>query len=150
MQGNCSDPHATRALQLLPPEPAHAPFLPLRPFQCLLLVPHVDTVLLQTRDSLWSDNLYLRLHPDAGSQSLPLLTSKSMPTFIRVRTSRTDPHLPTDYATVSDETDRPELHATALTIQGHNQLSWRAVHAVGSTTNPAVFLHGTYVIYFCI
>lgn len=56
MQGNCSDPDAAAALSLSPAEAAT--LLPLKPRQCLILVPES---LHAINHDLWVDNLYLKI-----------------------------------------------------------------------------------------
>eukprot|EP00892_Ulva_mutabilis_P004148 jgi/Ulvmu1/2104/UM125_0008.1 len=61
IRGNCSDPDATTALGLSPAEAAG--MLPLKPFQCAVLV-H-DTFLMMNRGRLLIDNVYLLLRRTA-------------------------------------------------------------------------------------
>lgn len=57
LQGNCSDPDAPTALSLSPAEATA--LLPLKPRQCLLLLP--DTFLVSNGGPFWTDNLYLKI-----------------------------------------------------------------------------------------
>lgn len=57
LQANCTEPDAATALRLS--EADAAGLLPLKPFQCLLLVGH--TWLMVNSGTMWLDNLYLRL-----------------------------------------------------------------------------------------
>lgn len=57
MQGNCSDPAAVAALNLTTDEANF--LLPLKPRQCLLLLP--NNFIVSNGGSFWLDNLYLRL-----------------------------------------------------------------------------------------
>lgn len=64
MQGNCSDPDAMTALGLASTAEASrlaaaGGLLPLKPRQCLLLLP--DTFAFTNGGRFWLDNLYLRL-----------------------------------------------------------------------------------------
>lgn len=67
MQGNCSDPDATTTLGLRLAAAASLLRLPLKPRQCLLLLP--DTFLFTSGGHFWLDNLYLRL--DRGRHGTP-------------------------------------------------------------------------------
>eukprot|EP00892_Ulva_mutabilis_P006551 jgi/Ulvmu1/4268/UM194_0008.1 len=64
MRGNCSDPDAATALALAAEEAAA--LLPLKPRQCLVIVP--DNMLVINGGDFWLDNVYLRL---ARTQFLP-------------------------------------------------------------------------------
>eukprot|EP00892_Ulva_mutabilis_P004444 jgi/Ulvmu1/2371/UM130_0002.1 len=57
MRGNCSDPDAATALGLSQQEAAA--MLPLKPRQCVIIVP--DTFLVSSGGSHWVDNLFLKL-----------------------------------------------------------------------------------------
>eukprot|EP00892_Ulva_mutabilis_P004168 jgi/Ulvmu1/2122/UM127_0007.1 len=54
MRGNCSSPDAAAALSISPEG-----LLPLKPRQCMLLLP--DTMLTVTQGAVWVDNVYLKL-----------------------------------------------------------------------------------------
>eukprot|EP00892_Ulva_mutabilis_P004443 jgi/Ulvmu1/2370/UM130_0001.1 len=58
MRGNCSDPDAAAALGLSQAEAAA--MVPLKPRQCVIIVP--DRFLVSNGDSYLVDNLYLKLH----------------------------------------------------------------------------------------
>ena len=57
VQGNCSDPDAASALGLSAEN--KVALLPLKPRQCIILVP--DTMLMFNPGRFWLDNLYLKL-----------------------------------------------------------------------------------------
>lgn len=71
LQGNCSDPDAAAALAL--DGDLATTLLPLKPRQCLLLVP--DTFIMSNRGRAWIDNLYLRLQRRLVSQEFAFVSA---------------------------------------------------------------------------
>lgn len=98
VQGNCSDPGAVAALNLTSDE-AHL-LLPLKPRQCLLLLPH--SFLISYGGNFWLDNLYLRL---ATPRSV------AAPYFISAGPPRLPPDLP--------GTIPAQIYITNVTMDAH-------------------------------
>ena len=69
VQGNCSDPNAAAALGLSAAEAAS--MLPLKPRQCVVLVP--DSFLMINGGPYWMDNLYLKLSRSRPHPSLAFI-----------------------------------------------------------------------------
>ena len=131
LQGNCSEPHTIQTLRLPPEEPQ----LPMKPFQCLLLVP--DTFLAVPVGRLWVDNLYLRLHP--RSRVLPSL--QRTPSFMTL--GRREPNTRfSDYSFKNDWPDQTELHVTDITFQGDAVRSMHAVKAAAIGKDTIVYFRG--------
>eukprot|EP00892_Ulva_mutabilis_P004163 jgi/Ulvmu1/2118/UM127_0003.1 len=134
IRGNCSDPDPAAALALDASSNQGAPLLPLKPFQCLLLVP--DTFLSIERARFWLDNLYLRLQP---KPLRVLQTLQRDPTFVTVgRTGEN--YLDADY---SQDIGWPHTNAvlmTDITFQGDPVQGLRAVYSAGMGGETTVFI----------
>ena len=74
VQGNCSDPDAAAALGVSAGEPGAAgSLLPLKPRQCLLLLP--DAFLMANGGMFWLDNIYLRLERTLAMPDIAVISA---------------------------------------------------------------------------
>ena len=138
VQGNCSDPDAAAALELPRPGPRDAPLLPLKPFQCMLLLP--DTFLAVEKGRVWVDNLYLKLMPKP-QQVLRHL--KRTPSFItagrRLENSVSDDYNP---GSRLENPAKTNLHLTDITFQGDDTQGARGVYLSGFAAETTVYVSG--------
>lgn len=119
VQGNCSDPDAATALRLLPD--LAAALLPLKPRQCLLLLP--DTLIAVLRGSFWLDNVYLALAPPRFVPALSFLTV-GLPIGEHPNVRQAD------------------VVATNVTLQGQGDRGWSAKGIVVTSRGSALLLQG--------
>ena len=110
VQGNCSDPDAAAALGLSPAEASA--MLPLKPRQCVVLVP--DTFLVSNGGNFWLDNVYLKLMRTRTVHDF---------TFVAGGTLGGSDEVPEDVATSN-------LYVTNVTLQGESRGA-----AMGITTH---------------
>lgn len=74
VQGNCSDPDAAAALGVSAGEPGAAgSLLPLKPRQCLILLP--DAFLMANGGTFWLDNVYLRLERTLAMPDIAVISA---------------------------------------------------------------------------
>ena len=121
MQGNCSNPDVATPLGLTAEE--QATLLPLKPRQCVVIVP--GTILTVEGGQVWLDNLYLMLH-----------STVSEPFSALVRTG--NELLPG--SGTGTEAAAPDLFVTNLTLHRHGRGG-----AFGLVTNvlaSRIFLQG--------
>ena len=71
VQGNCSSPDPAAALGVAAADPDTTSLLPLKPYQCLVLVD--DSWLRIYSGRAWLDNIYLKLSRHGGPSSLSLI-----------------------------------------------------------------------------
>lgn len=131
VQGNCTDADMT---QVLSAGVTASELLPLKPSQCLLLLP--DTFAAMEIGRIWIDNLYLKLHRD--SRVLPSL--QRTPSLVAVGTHLqrfNDPELLTGQR-------HTEVHITDVTFHGDRLTSSHAVLAAGKRelSSTGVFIQG--------
>eukprot|EP00892_Ulva_mutabilis_P011364 jgi/Ulvmu1/85/UM001_0088.1 len=125
IRGNCRDPSALAALGKESVVQGTAPVLPLKPFQCLLLIP--DTFLSIERGRFWLDNLYLRLQP---RPQRVLQTLQRYPTFVTLGRTGAN-YLDADYNQVTGWSHTNDLLMTNITFQGDPVHSVRGVYFAG-------------------
>lgn len=74
VQGNCSNPEAAAALGVSAGEPGAAgSLLPLKPRQCLILLP--DAFLMANGGTFWLDNVYLRLERTLAMPDIAVISA---------------------------------------------------------------------------
>ena len=138
VQGNCSNPDAASALDLLKPGPRDAPLLPLKPFQCMLLLP--DTFLAVEKGRVWVDNLYLKFQPKPQQV---LRHFKRTPSIITVGRLLQN-NVADDYSPASkfETPAKTNLHLTDITFQGDDTQGARGVYLSGFATESTVYISG--------
>eukprot|EP00892_Ulva_mutabilis_P006549 jgi/Ulvmu1/4266/UM194_0006.1 len=114
MRGNCSDPDAATTLGLAQEEAAT--LLPLKPRQCLVIVP--DTFLMSNGGSYWLDNLYLKLRRHRAVSRFSFVTAGELTENIGF-----------------DEVSDSDLYLTNLTLQGEYRGSFRGVKLEAPNSN---------------
>lgn len=141
VQGNCSNPHAAQALGLHAqrplPQAGAEQLLPLKPFQCLLLVPHTAFAAEQGR--VWVDNIYFKLHRPGQRVLAPARWPVS---FIAVG-RRSMNYWFSDYGLFGGDPPPTELHVTGVTFQGSSPHSLHGISSAGFGTQTTVYVTGS-------
>ena len=120
------------------PGPGKAALLPLKPFQCMLLLP--DTFLAVEKGHIWVDNLYLRFKP-RPQQVLHDL--RRTPSFITVGRLLQN-YVAYDYTPTSHVETPPNtnLHLTDITFQGDEDQAARGIYLSGYAAETTVYVTG--------
>lgn len=121
MQGNCSDADAAAALRL--PRAVATSLLPLKPRQCLVLLP--ENFLRSNGGALWLDNLYLRL---------VRTKVRAVAAFFSVGSLR-----PAGYRSSTEAS----LYVTNITLHGDSQGSAEGVTASRNNERADMLVQGT-------
>ena len=146
VQGNCSDPDVATALELPGPGPGGAILLPLKPYQCMLLLP--DTFLAVEKGRIWADNLYLKLQPRPQQVLQDLRRAPSFITVGRLLpNSIADDYTPTSSFETPPKTN---LHLTDITFQGDKVQAARGIYLSGSAAETSVYVTGERPMRQCI
>lgn len=109
MQGNCSSPSPAATLSLTAAEAAS--LLPLRPFQCMLLM-H-ETFLVVNRGTVWVDNLYLKLRRGRARPGMAFISAGALEGRLR------EPFLAASAVYVTNVTFHAERRGSVQGISTH-------------------------------